>query len=101
MIFFASCVNTSQNKEAPAQESFDPAELVELKLHVQGMTCEGCENAVIRMVGKLEGVASTEASHKDELVTVKYLPGKLDPDEISETITRTGYKVVGPAEKSW
>ena len=95
MFFSTACFQSTQKGDLTDKAPLNTAELVELKLHVQGMTCEGCENAVIRMVGRIEGVASTEASYIDELVTVSFEPAKTDLNQISETITKTGYKVIG------
>lgn len=62
-------------------------------LHVTGMTCGGCENAVKRAVGKLAGVSSVEASHADERVTVDFDEAKTSVDAIKARITTLGYQV--------
>ena len=62
-------------------------------LHVTGMTCGGCENAVKRAVGKLPGVTAVEASHKDERVTVKFDEGQADLEAVKAKITGLGYRV--------
>jgi copper chaperone CopZ len=66
-----------------------------LTLHVTGMTCGGCENAVKRAVGKLPGVASVEASHQEQRVTVNYDEAQTTPEAISAKINGLGYRVGG------
>jgi mercuric ion transport protein len=87
-----SCGGPTQTNE---NEKMQPGiELTELTLDVKGMTCEGCENAVIQSVGSIEGVHETHASHTDEVVTVFFDPALTDAAQIAEAITKTGYKVV-------
>jgi copper ion binding protein len=62
-------------------------------LHVTGMTCGGCENAVKRAVGKLPGVASVEASHTERRVTVEFDEVRTSLDAIKAKITTLGYQV--------
>ena len=62
-------------------------------IHVTGMTCGGCENAVKRVVGKLPGVASVDASHSAERVTVDFDEAQVDLDAIKAKISTLGYQV--------
>ncbi len=62
-------------------------------LHVTGMTCGGCENAVKRAVGKLPGVSSVDASHAAEKVTVDFDEAQTSLDAIKAKITTLGYQV--------
>lgn len=94
-VMIASCNNPAQNEKKSDESTINPADLVELRLDVKGMTCEGCENAIKLSLGKVEGVHETTASHVDELVVVKYDAGKVGFDAIAEAITRVGYEVVG------
>ena len=64
-------------------------------LHVTGMTCGGCENAVKRAVGKMPGVASVEASHEDQRVTLTFDPAQVDLEAVKAKIAGLGYQVVG------
>jgi copper chaperone CopZ len=64
-----------------------------LTLTVTGMTCGGCENAVKRAVGKLPGVASVDASHLEQRVTVDYDEAQTGPDAVRERIQTLGYRV--------
>lgn len=63
----------------------------QLTLHVTGMTCGGCENAVKRAVSRLDGVSSVTASHVDDRVVVDYDASKVDRAKITEAINNAGY----------
>jgi mercuric ion transport protein len=101
LIFLAvialGCGNPNTGSEQSSSKA-EPAEFSELRLDVKGMTCEGCENAIIRSLGRLDGVYSSDASHEDDLVTIKYDPDVVDLDQITEAITKTGYNVAGQVE---
>ena len=64
-----------------------------ITLRVTGMTCGGCENAVKRALGRLEGVATVEASHAQQSVSVTFDPGTATLDAIKERIAAAGYRV--------
>jgi copper chaperone CopZ len=64
-----------------------------LTLHVTGMTCGGCENAVTRAISRLDGVSNVVASHADNQVTVEYDAAKADRATIAAAITKAGYTV--------
>ena len=59
---------------------------------VEGMTCGGCEVAVRKAVGKLEGVDNVKASHEDGRAEVTYDPGKVTIEQIVEAIEKLGYQ---------
>lgn len=62
-------------------------------LNVTGMTCGGCENAVKRAVGQLQGVRSVSASYSDARVEVTYDDESVTRDAIAEKIRKIGYEV--------
>ena len=64
-----------------------------MTLKVTGMTCGGCENAVKRALGRLDGVGEVTASHADERVTVAFDPAKVNPELIKARIAAIGYTV--------
>jgi copper chaperone len=68
-----------------------------LHLNVTGMTCGGCENAVTRAVGQLDGVQRVVASHKDASVDVTFESGKVTRAAIEGKIEKLGYKVARSA----
>ena len=57
------------------------------------MTCGGCENAVKRALGQLEGVEDVSASHTANLVGVRYDTGKVTRSMVREKIEALGYEV--------
>jgi copper chaperone CopZ len=63
-----------------------------LNLHVTGMTCGGCENAVKRALGRLDGVVDVSASHVQQRVDVTYDSGKVTPEAIRHKIETIGYQ---------
>jgi len=67
--------------------------LVEVCIGVEGMTCEGCENAVKKSIGTLEGIAEVTASHVDSVDVVKYDTTKTSPEDIQGKIAEAGYAV--------
>ncbi len=66
-----------------------------LQLHVTGMTCGGCENAVKRALMQLDGVKEVTASHQDERVQVTYDGDRVQLPLIRERIEKIGYRVAG------
>lgn len=64
-----------------------------LQLTVNGMTCGGCENAVKRVVGKLEGVESVTADHVAGLVGVDFDATRVTADAIKNEIEAIGYSI--------
>jgi copper chaperone CopZ len=64
-----------------------------LTLHVTGMDCGGCENAVKRAVSSIAGVSNVTASHKEERVVVDYDGARTDRAAIANAITTAGYTV--------
>ena len=68
------------------------AETLTRVFDVEGMTCGGCEVAVKRSVGKLEGVDTVKASHEDGRAEVTYDPGKVTIEQIVEAIEKLGYQ---------
>ena len=64
-----------------------------VRFHIAGMTCGGCENAVKRALGQLEGVEDVTASHSANLVGVRYDTGKVTRAMVTEKIEALGYEV--------
>ena len=64
-----------------------------LQMTVTGMTCGGCENAVKRALGRIDGVEEVTASHASSQVGVTFDPGKVTPTVLRDTIEALGYQV--------
>lgn len=65
----------------------------ELKLKVEGMVCEGCENRVKSAIFLMDGVENVEANHNTGIVTVN-VKEDLDIAKIKEKIEDLGYDVI-------
>lgn len=92
LTFACNSANKSENGSS-APEEVNVENLVEVVIPVHGMTCEGCENAVKKSIGSLEGIAEVSASHKDSIATVKYDKTAVTRDEIELKIAEAGYTV--------
>ena len=64
----------------------------ELKLKVNGMMCEGCENRIKNALSTLEGVEKVEANHKTGEVKVTYNK-PIEKSVIEEKIDDIGFEV--------
>ncbi len=62
-------------------------------LHVTGMSCGGCENAVKSAVRKLKGVESVDASAPQQRVTVTFDSAQVDLEAVKARINGLGYRV--------
>ncbi|MHC1774747.1 MAG: cation transporter [Lentimicrobium sp.] len=101
MAFLASCNSTVSDKTgSDSQKEVNVAAVKTIRLHVTGMTCEGCENTVKEAVNKVEGVTETKASYVAELTTISYDTTLTDINKLSAVIDELGYKVEGLAVNS-
>lgn len=62
---------------------------------VEGMTCQGCERTVQKVVANIEGVKSSKADLGAASVSVEYDPSKVTIDHIKSAIHKAGYKFMG------
>ena len=63
-------------------------------LHIEGMTCAGCETAVILVLKKTPGVISADVSYEEKRAVVKYDPAKITPQKIATAVADAlAYKV--------
>lgn len=96
VLFMVAC-NTQPKTDASQSEETEisaDAQWVEVVINVNGMTCEGCENAINAGINGLEGIATVESSHVEKWTKVKFDENVTSVDEITATITETGYEVV-------
>ncbi|CCE62184.1 hypothetical protein TPHA_0C00270 [Tetrapisispora phaffii CBS 4417] len=63
----------------------------EAVFHVGGMTCSACSNAIIKQVGKLEGVDTCEVSLMTDECRVKFDEGQLTKDVVLECVEDCGF----------
>lgn len=65
----------------------------EIKLNVEGMSCEGCEKRIQNALSVIENVENVKASHKESEVIIS-LKSEIDESILKETITDLGFEVV-------
>lgn len=95
-LFLLACNTQTKTDAAKAEDTEVTAEAqwVEVVINVNGMTCEGCENAINAGINGLDGIATVESSHEGKWTRVKYDENLTSLEEITASITETGYEVV-------
>ena len=95
-LFMLACNTQPKTGSSQAEETAVSADArwVEATINVNGMTCEGCENAVNAGINGLDGIATVESSHEEKWTRVKYDENLTSIEEITASITETGYEVV-------
>ncbi len=93
-------LNTLEEKMGKEPQAIEiaPENRMETIFMVEGMTCTGCENAIEKRVGGLEGVELVEADHVAMQTRVVYDKSRLTEEEIIATIVDTGYSVTDKQE---
>ncbi|CAL9727657.1 copper-transporting ATPase [Monosporozyma unispora] len=61
--------------------------------NVKGMTCSACVNAIIKQVGKCDGVEDVKVSLMTETCHTIYDPNMSNPEELQDTIEDCGFDV--------
>jgi copper chaperone CopZ len=82
-------------KDVSEPQGISKEHLTQVKFEVKGMTCEGCEQAIIKSIQKMEGIQEATASHIKGQSVVKFDSTLAHPGLISEAITNAGYEVTG------
>ncbi len=95
VLLFACNSNSKSSDEASADKTFMAAEWVNVVIHVDGMTCDGCEKAINAGVVSLDGIESVESSFEEGWTKVKYDKNLTSVEDIEAKITDTGYEVEG------
>lgn len=102
---FAVAISCGQKKEkkqpeptmsSTSVEAVQPdntANPVKVVYHVEGMTCDDCENSIKESVTELKGVTMVEANFEDSTATVMFVPSKTDEKQIIAAIEKRGYQV--------
>ena len=95
VFLFACNSNSKTADEAASGQETMAAEWIEVVLDVDGMTCDGCENAIKAGIESLAGIESVESSHEEGWTKVKYDKSITSVEDIEGKITDTGYVVEG------
>ena len=99
-MFLLAC--NSNTKTDVTEDTATPAiaaEWVEVMIDVDGMTCDGCENAIQKGIETLDGNATVESSHEEGWTKVKFDKNQTSQAKIEEKISDTGYVVQGEPEE--
>ncbi|MFV0379060.1 MAG: heavy-metal-associated domain-containing protein [Mangrovibacterium sp.] len=93
IIVLAALLACGQKTAKTSHESTMP-QPVEVVYHVNGMTCDHCEESIQKGVAELQGINQVEANHADSTAKVIFDPSKTDEKAIMAAIEKRGYKVV-------
>ena len=63
---------------------------VSLELAVDGMSCDGCEPAVVSTLDEVDGVEAATADHETDHVRIE---GDPDPNDAIDAVEAAGYEV--------
>ena len=94
MLLVACQGNSSKEGEGQKTE-INQEEVVDVTFEVNGMTCTGCEDAISKNVGELNGVVSCESNHEEGWTKVSYDASQLSEEEVIAAIEDKGYEVKG------
>ena len=92
---FACNSQNKQSEESTSKVQSANPEWVEVVLNVDGMTCDGCENAIKAGLESLEGIDVVESSYEEGWTKVKFDESLTSLEDIEGKITETGYVVEG------
>jgi len=67
--------------------------MIEIKLRIDGMSCQHCVMSVRRALESVEGVATAEVTVGS--ARVLYDETKTDPEALRQAIEAAGYRVTG------
>ena len=96
ILLSVSCSTGTKKAEATSEVQAISAEhLIQVTFDVKGMTCEGCENAIMTSIKKLDGIQEVSASHTAGESVVKFDSTLVNSRLISEAISGAGYEVTG------
>jgi len=98
-IFILSACTQQTGKSDANKEAVDSTNLVSIILNVDGMTCEGCENAISKGVGTIDGIIEVSASHTNATTFVVFDTTKTNLEMIVAKIDEVGYEVKGSGVK--
>ena len=70
-----------------------------LSLNVNGMSCTGCEQRIATVLGRLDGVGTVEADHREGTVRLDYDPSLVTPGTITARLADAGYQRTEAADR--
>uniref|UniRef100_A0A672P2Y5 Copper-transporting ATPase 2 n=1 Tax=Sinocyclocheilus grahami TaxID=75366 RepID=A0A672P2Y5_SINGR len=63
----------------------------EVKIRVQGMTCQSCVRSIEEQIGSLEGVVGVQVSLSDKEASLRFNPGTVTPEVLRKHIEDMGF----------
>jgi len=63
-------------------------------LHIEGMTCTGCEKTITTGLESIPGVITATASHVDSTAVVQYDKSRVQIDDLRQMVEDKGYTYV-------
>ena len=91
-----SCNSSSkeQKEEVVLEESVSVEGQSTVQLHIEGMTCAGCENTIKAGLESIPGVVEVKASHVDSNAIVVYDANLVTVEDMSKVVEKKGYKYI-------
>lgn len=71
----------------------DKSSIQQVKLNINGMSCEACAETINLALSKVPGVLEYKTEYKDGSSTVKFDNSKTDEQDIIKAVNETGYEV--------
>lgn len=96
LVFLINACSGNTDEKGKMQTATDreqiAAHLQTIDLSIEGMTCGGCEIAVIAAVKQLDGVFEVNASHLEANARIVFDSTATDVDQMRVAIENAGYK---------
>ncbi len=89
----SACGGSSSNdeKSSATEDLTSEKNLVSVELAVGGMTCTGCEVAIVGAVSKIQGVKMVDAYHTEGIAAITYDSSRVNIEKIKLVIEESGY----------
>ena len=107
-LFFASCDSSRKpelNQKEPQENKIVAENIQEVKVDINGMTCEiGCARLIQSKLYKADGISYAKVSFEDSSGVVRFDQNRIDREKIKEIIEKTAggeiYSVVSMEDVS-
>ncbi|HET6556457.1 MAG TPA: heavy metal-associated domain-containing protein [Prolixibacteraceae bacterium] len=93
IVFISLLITACSSNQPKVEKEATSAQLVEMELEIQGMTCDNCETSIQAGVSELPGVDSISANYEDSTAYVRFDSTKTNLAAISDVIAKRGYVV--------
>lgn len=82
--------------EPPEPTGNQEANLTEVSIPIDGMSCSACVARLKKALTLIEGVAHVEVNLGARAAQVRYAPDKVSPDRLAAAINDLGYRAGAP-----